>query len=186
MKLCKFSFIPFGGIEVVNSLDKILILMSEESYLFCSPAIGNVIARDKTNEIAYLHGIDIAHRNIKPANILVSNSYYSNLQGVNLKVAYEKRPIVCKLGDLGEARSQTAKTNIILQNSSTKDLNRGSQAFIAPEISIDREMLESACIDNLKSVDVWALLMTFFVILNPDQRFPFHLNIKFTAPNGAC
>ena len=105
---------------------------------------------------------------------------------MDLKVAYEKTPIVCKLGDLGEARSQAAKTNIILQNSSTKDLNRGSQAFIAPEISIDREMLESACIDNLKSVDVWALLMTFFVILNPDQRFPFHLNIKFTAPNRAC
>ena len=186
MELCKFSFIPFGGTEVVNSLDKILILMSEESYLFCSPAIGNVIARNKTNEIAYLHGKDIAQRNIKPANILVSNSYYSNLQGVNLKVAYEKTPIVCKLGDLGEARSQAAKTNIILQNSSTKVLNRGRQAFIAPEISIDREMLESACIDNLKSVDVWALLMTFFVILNPDQRFPFHLNIKFTAPNGAC
>ena len=97
MKLCKFSFIPFGGIEVVNSLDKILILMSEESYLFCSPAIGNVIARDKTNEIAYLHGKDIVHRNIKPANILVSNSHFSNLQGVDLKVAYEKTSTVCKL-----------------------------------------------------------------------------------------
>ena len=184
MELCEFSFIPFGGTQVVNFLDKFLILMNEESYFTCFPGIGN--ATDITNAIAYFHGKDIAHKDIKPANILVSNSHYSNLQGVDLKVAYEKTPIVCKLGDLGEARSQAAKTNIILQNSSTKDLNRGSQAFIAPEISIDREMLESACIDNLKSVDVWALLMTFFVILNPDQRFPFHLNIKFTAPNGAC
>ena len=37
MKLCDFSFIPFGGTELVNSLDKILILMSEESYLFRFP-----------------------------------------------------------------------------------------------------------------------------------------------------
>ena len=97
---------------------------------------------------------------------------------MDLKVAYEKTPIVCKLGDLGEARSQATKTNILLQNSRT----RGSQAFMAPEISIEGKVLESACIDDLKAIDVWTLLMTFFVILNPDQRFPFHLNIKETAP----
>ena len=32
IELCEFSLIPFGGTEVVNSLDKLLILMSEESY----------------------------------------------------------------------------------------------------------------------------------------------------------
>ena len=52
MKLCKFSFIPFGGTEVVNFLDKLLILMSEESYFTCFPGIGNVTARDITNAIA--------------------------------------------------------------------------------------------------------------------------------------
>ena len=53
---------------------------------------------------------------------------------------------------------------------------------MAPEISIEGEMLELACIDDLEAIDVRALLMTFFVILNPDQRFLFHLNIKRTAP----
>ena len=53
---------------------------------------------------------------------------------------------------------------------------------MAPEVSIEGEMLESACIDDLKAIDVWALSITFLVILNPDQRFPFHLNIKETAP----
>ena len=106
VELCKLSFILFGGTEVVNYLDKLLILMSEESYFTSFPGIGNVISRDITNAIASLHGKDILHRDQKPVNTLVSKSNYSNLQGVDLKLAYEKTSIICKLGDLGEARSQ--------------------------------------------------------------------------------
>ena len=112
-------------------------------------------------------------RTLNPANILVPNSHYSSLQRVDLKVAYEKTPIVCKLEDLREARSQ---------NSRTKVLNRRSQVFMALEITIEGEMLYSTCINDMKAIDVWALLMTFFVILNLEQRFPFDLNIKETAP----
>ena len=69
IELCKFSFISFGGRETVNSLDKLFILMREESYFICFPGIKNVIARDITNAVAYLHGRDIVHRDIRPANI---------------------------------------------------------------------------------------------------------------------
>ena len=53
---------------------------------------------------------------------------------------------------------------------------------MAPEVLIEGEMLGSACIDDLKTIDVWALSITFLVILNPHQPFPFHLNIMETAP----
>ena len=52
---------------------------------------------------------------------------------------------------------------------------------MAPEVSIEGEMLESACIDDLEAIDVWALSITF-LILNPDQPFPSHLDIMETAP----
>ena len=140
-ELCEFSFIPFGGTKVVNFLDKLLILMKEQSYFPCFLGTGNVITRDITNSIAYLHGKDIVHRYIKPANILVSNSNYSNLQGVDLKVAYKETPILCKLGDLGEACSLPTKGKILLQNSSIKVLNRESLAFMAQEISLREKCL---------------------------------------------
>ena len=133
MELSEFSFIPFNGTKLVISLNQLLILMSEESYFTCFPEISNVIARDITSAIAYFHGKDIVHKDVKPENILVSNSHYSNLQEVDLKVAYEKAPTECKLGSLESDR----------------------------------------CME---------LLITFFVILNPDQRFPFHFNIKENAP----
>ena len=69
-ELCEFSFIPFGGTEVVNFLDKLLILMSEESYFTCFPGTGNVTASDITDAIAYLHGKDIVHKDNKASKYI--------------------------------------------------------------------------------------------------------------------
>ena len=83
--------------------------------------------------------VKIVHRDIKPSTILVCNAHYKKLQGNNLKSAYEKKPIACKLGDLGEACSELMKTNTSLANSRTKVLNREGQAFMAIEISLEGE-----------------------------------------------
>ena len=50
----------------------------------------------------------------------------------------------------------------------TKYLERGTAAFMAPEIVIEEYMLQTAGIDDLKSIDIWATIMTLFVLLNPD------------------
>ena len=44
---------------------------------------------------------------------------------------------------------------------------------MAPEILVEESILKSAGVEQLKAIDVWALVLTFFVILNPDQKNPF-------------
>ena len=47
---------------------------------------------------------------------------------------------------------------------------------------IEELSIASAEIDNLKTVNVWAVSMTFFTILNPDQSYPFQNDLK-NIPN---
>ena len=56
---------------------------------------------------------DIVHREIEPANVLVSNSHYKSYKPKELKMAFVKKPIVCKLNDLEEGRSMYTETNAL-------------------------------------------------------------------------
>ena len=60
----------------------------------------------------------------------------------------------------------------------TKMVNGGSPAVMAIEISLDHYMLETASIKQLKTIDNWALLMTIFIVMNPDQEYPFEVDVK--------
>ena len=177
MEYCEFSFQPFDRNESVSSLNKLLTYLVEEDLLQYFPGIGNYIVRDIAAAICYLHNNDIVHRDIKPSNILVSNQAYSHLPEAKMQKVFRVKPITCKVGDLGEARSTLTRTNGLCVNSRTNGINRGSQAFMAPEISIIGGLI-NASIDDLKAVDVWAVLMTFFVVLNPDQKYPFEILLK--------
>ena len=42
---------------------------------------------------------------LKPADVLVSNSHYKSYKHEELEMAFGKKSINCKLGDLVEARS---------------------------------------------------------------------------------
>ena len=91
-------------IKKVNSLDQFLTYMNEE-YIFVSfPGIVNAIASDVVRAVSYLHSGAIVNKDIKPGNVLVSNSHYKSYKHEELEMVFGKAPIVCKLGDLGEAR----------------------------------------------------------------------------------
>ena len=99
-----------------------------------------------------MHTNGIVHRDIKPSNILVSNQHYYNEHGSQLNEDFMKQPIVCKLGDLGEARSQLAKTIMIPGSTHTKHIDRSSPAFMAPETKVDSQLLATAYLNDLKKI----------------------------------
>ena len=52
---------------------------------------------------------------------------------------------------------------------------------MAPELVIEELSIASAGIDELKTIDIWAVLMTFFTILNPNQPYTFQNDLKNIA-----
>ena len=49
---------------------------------------------------------------------------------------------------------------------------------MVPEIQIESQLLESAGIEDLKKIDIWLLLMTVFLVMNPDQSYPYEYDVK--------
>ena len=86
--------------------------MSEERIFDSFLGIGNVIASDVVRAVSYLHGRDILHRDIRPINVLVSNSHYKSYKHEELEMAFGKKPIVCNPDDLGEARSMYTRLTL--------------------------------------------------------------------------
>ena len=60
--------------------------------------------------------------------------------------------------------------------------HRGSFAFMVPELITEKLSIASAGTDQLKTIVVWAVSVTFFTILNPDQSYPFQNDLK-NIPN---
>ena len=105
---------PFNADKKVSSLDQILSYMSKEDNFDSFPGIGNVITSVVVRALSYVHIREIVRRDIKPDNVLMSNSHNKSYKHEELEMAFGKKPIVCKLVDLGEARSLYTQTNNLI------------------------------------------------------------------------
>lgn len=134
------------------------------------------------NGLCYLHSKDIVHRDLKTANVLVSNQHYSNMASKeDVTKAFQEAPILCKVTDFGESRSRLVQTALVL-HSRTKRLNRGTSVFLAPEAFLTKpETGITYAINDMKKVDVWAYGMIVFNLINPDLRHPFQTEFELTA-----
>ena len=97
-------------------------------------------------------------------------------------MAFGKKPIKCKLGDLAEERSVYTPTSTLTSKNCTTAALRGSLAFMVPELIIEELSIASAGIDELETFDVWVVSITFFTILKPDHSYPFQNDLK-NIPN---
>ena len=77
-------------------------------------------------------------------------------------MVFGKKPINCKLGDFGEVGSVYTQTNTLTGKNGTTAVHRGSLVFVVQELMIEELSIVSAGIDELKTVDVWVVSMTFF------------------------
>lgn len=174
-----FDFAPFNRDVKVNTLDKVLLeiapLTKSEDCGFdhLIPAI----AQDVTKGLSHLHDLEVAHRDLKPANILISNQHYCALQDrQQIKRIKAVRPVVCKLADFGESRSQLLQTSG-LNDPGTNQVFRGTIAFMAPEILLPERMVpgRKLSLDDLMKVDIWALGLVFYCLINPGVSYPYEL-----------
>ena len=75
----------------------------------------------------------------------IGNVVASDVVRKELEMAFGQKSIVCKLDDLGEARSMC-----LTSKNRTTAVHRGSLAFMAPELIIKKLSIASAEIDELK------------------------------------
>ena len=77
-------------------------------------------------------------------------------------------PIKCKLTDFGESCSSLIKTQSF-RVTNTRNLDRGKPAFMAPEITLPElvKLQKSGSIEFLKKVDIWAVGLVFYNLVNP-------------------
>ena len=176
-----FDFSPFGQNKKLNSLQDFLGFVDENDDFECFNKFGlhSKIAKDIAKGLSHLHARDIVHRDLKSANVLVSNQHYCHLTNEKDRgEAFQKAPIVCKLTDFGESRSRQLQTALVV-NSRTQRMNRGTPVFCAPEAYLHQpEAGPRFAIDDLKQVDVWAYGMILFHLINPNLRYPYQTDLE--------
>ena len=172
MEYASFDFRQFGVENSVCTLEDFFHFVDDEFEFNSFADVMPKCAKDIVTGLQHLHHMHIAHRDLKPGNILVSNQHYSTskLTEDELSKAFGICPIICKLADFGLSRAIDLQTKSFLK-SKTESVCRGTEAFMAPEIHLQK--LVKASQEELKSADMWSLGLTMYSMLNPNLSGPY-------------
>lgn len=158
---CSTSSPKSGSRMIVHNLYEVLRFLHDydlfshysQKYSLPLKALADISAG-----LDYLHSCGVAHRDLKPHNILASN----------------KTEVVFKLSDFGEARSDLLMTHTVMQNTIAAN-DRGTTVFNGPDIILEKAFLDqSALIQH----DMWSFGMIVFLVYNADVKVPWHHEMK--------
>ena len=172
-----FDYSPFRIDHRASSLQDFLDFAStDDEYAISFSCLHVKIAEDVTLGLKYLHEKNIVHMDLKPANVLVSNQHYCDLDQESVQEAWKgNNGIVCKLVDFGESRSSVQQT-ATLCHTMTNNVDRGTIVFMAPEL-MSAQPEKALSLADLKKCDIWSLGMIIFMLLNPDLQYPYQLEL---------
>jgi serine/threonine protein kinase len=165
MEYLAFDFAPFEVEKTVTSLEDFYHFVDCEFDFESFSDVVMVCLRDVVKGLDFLHRMELAHRDLRPSNILVSNQHYCYKDASSIAKEYEHCPIICKVADFGLSRSFDNQTQSTLQ-SRTSDIYRGTPVYMAPEIHIG--LLKSVTQSDLKKMDIWSLGLLAYAVVNPN------------------
>ena len=170
MEYVAFDFAPFGLEKTLYNLEDFYHFVDCEFVFKMFSDVITVCKRDVVKGLEFLHGIEIAHRYLKPSNILVSNKHYAQKEQAIIEREYQACPIVCKVADFGLSRSLDAQTQTVL-DSRTNHIYRGAPVYMAPEIQTGS--LTTATQSDLMKMDIWSLGILAHAMMNPNLSRPY-------------
>ena len=174
MEYVYFDFNPFEIDKKVSSLRDLLVFIDEQQLADTFSNFQVRIAQDIAHGLAFLHDNDIAHRDLKPDNILVANEYYAQLTNEDERCKiFSECPIKAKLADFGESRATHLQTQTVVR-SRTSRIDRGTPVYMPPEVHL-KQNTEST-IEDMKNADVWSFGMTLHCLINPGIDHPYSYN----------
>ena len=97
-----FDLEIFRGDRKLSSLNDFVSCLDQNDCHGMGANLVTKISVDVLSSLKYLHEKDIAHGDLKPANVLVSNHHFREEKDRHkLAIAWDREPVICKLADFG-------------------------------------------------------------------------------------